>query len=92
MGADEDLRGWQLSSDAEQNTSRGRSAHADWFGGWNDEIQKIWFRGCIRGKKNCSIGQLGEGPLDQLARRGKHCNLKRHLKFLKKKKTIKRSW
>ncbi len=67
--AGQDLSRWTLSSDASKGETRGGSIHADWYGGWNQKVQDVWFSNCIKRWLNCSIGQLGGYP-DMLSRRG----------------------
>ena len=55
---------WYLSSDRMPDGpewDNGASFHADWFGGWDPDIQQVWTEHCINGLLNCSGGQLGDG-------------------------------
>lgn len=51
---------WRLSSD-HSGMKPGSSLHADWIGGWHVETMRTWIRECLRKKKNCNIGQTGNG-------------------------------
>jgi len=56
---------WRLSSDG---AVRGGSLHADWIGGWDDEIMQRLIDGCLTNVgsgrtptgQNCAFGQLGD--------------------------------
>ena len=55
---------WHLSSDVDPATgnlkgARGATAHADWFGGWNKEINKEWVDNC----SDVPGAECGEGYL-----------------------------
>ncbi|MFD1787045.1 DUF1996 domain-containing protein [Sphingomonas floccifaciens] len=52
---------WKLSSDIAMNMEGGASAHADWFGAWEDEVQSLWTANCIDKALSCSGGDLGNG-------------------------------
>jgi hypothetical protein len=59
---------WFLSSDVDPNTltvpgARGATAHADWFGAWNKEINKEWVDNC----SNVPGAACGEGHLESVA-------------------------
>jgi len=62
----EDTSGWFLSSDVDSVTrsianSRGSTAHADWFGGWNKEINRTWVANCNNTyDAECGHGILGD--------------------------------
>lgn len=53
--------GWYLSSDRHNgaNSPNGSTLHADWLGGWNDEVMDLWTDNCIKKGRNCSGGQTG---------------------------------
>lgn len=55
------VNGWHLSSDNFKgfNTAPGSTLHADWFGGWNNEVMDMWTSGCINAVRDCSYGQTG---------------------------------
>lgn len=56
---------WYISSDVDRATGtvnpvRGSTVHADWFGGWNKEINKMWIDNCVNTRGvDCSDGYLG---------------------------------
>jgi hypothetical protein len=61
----EDTSTWFLSSDVDRATGaltsagRGASAHADWFGGWNKQVNKEWVDNC----SNIQNAECGAGLL-----------------------------
>lgn len=61
----EDTSTWFLSSDVNKSTgevspTRGASVHADWFGGWNKTVNKLWVDGCNNtNASDCNEGYLG---------------------------------
>ena len=59
---DENLGTWHLSSDEMMpGTVPGTTFHADWFGGWDNQVQSMWTDNCINKLLNCSGGNLGNG-------------------------------
>ncbi len=59
----EDLKNWYLSSDRMPGMEHepGSTGHSDWFGGWDDDVLKIWMNNCIDKLLSCSAGVLGNG-------------------------------
>jgi hypothetical protein len=58
----DDLRQWQLSSDAMRpDLPHGSTFHADFFMAWDPTVKKMWHDNCINRKLNCSGGDLGNG-------------------------------
>lgn len=55
------LNGWHLSSDEMNNSMPGSTAHADWFGAWDEDVRAMWQNNCIDKRLNCSGGNLGNG-------------------------------
>jgi hypothetical protein len=61
----EDTSNWFLSSDVDHMTgaitgARGGTVHADWFGGWNKEVNKLWIDECNnKPRVDCGNGFLG---------------------------------
>ena len=57
------VSGWHISSDGEHHRGSGgtpgSTLHADWYGGWNNEVMRQWTQGCIIASQNCSQGQTG---------------------------------
>jgi hypothetical protein len=54
--------GWHLSSDMYDYTQHGGySAHADWFMGWNTELENTWIDHCVRAAYDCHAHLLGDG-------------------------------
>jgi hypothetical protein len=41
----------------------GKSAHADWFGAWDDKVIQTWQDNCIDKLLNCSAGDLGNATM-----------------------------
>jgi Domain of unknown function (DUF1996) len=69
----ETTEGWYLSSDVDSRTQQrsvegGSSIHADWWGAWNPEINKMWIDNCVNLKKDvdhgCGFGYLTDGGPD----------------------------
>jgi hypothetical protein len=55
---------WYLSSDrmaGMPNAVPGSTAHADWFGAWDDSVLALWHANCINKKLSCNSGDLGNG-------------------------------
>lgn len=55
---------WYLSSDRMPGmapSNPGTTAHADWFGAWEDSVMEMWTANCIDKLLNCSGGDLGNG-------------------------------
>lgn len=52
---------WKLSSDVAMNLEGGVSAHADWFGAWEDSIVTQWTENCVNKSLSCNSGDLGNG-------------------------------
>jgi hypothetical protein len=53
--------GWHLSSDEMSNSIPGSTAHADWFGAWDEDVMAMWHNNCINKRLNCAGGNLGNG-------------------------------
>jgi hypothetical protein len=57
-----DTSTWRLSSDvADTSVPSGYSMHGDWVNGWKPEILETWIRNCINPRRDCGVGELGEG-------------------------------
>ena len=55
---------WYLSSDRMPGMAPmdpGTTAHADWFGAWEDSILDLWTANCIDKLLSCNSGDLGNG-------------------------------
>jgi len=55
---------WYLASDRMPGmpaSEPGSTAHADWFGAWEDSILDLWTTNCIDKLLSCSGGDLGNG-------------------------------
>ena len=53
---------WRLSSDAYSKAMPGGySIHADWFNGWDQDLQYIWIQNCLRANRDCHGMLLGDG-------------------------------
>lgn len=52
---------WKLSSDVQMGTEGGVTAHADWWGAWEDSIKDRWTKSCIDEGRSCNGGDLGDG-------------------------------
>jgi hypothetical protein len=55
-----DTNGWRLASDMYDGPA-GRSAHADWWNGWNPDIEAVWIERCVRAGLDCGVNNLGDG-------------------------------
>ncbi len=69
----ETTAGWYLSSDIDPVTSRltgpaGSTLHADWWGGWHPEINRMWLENCATfhttQPSDCGMGYLTDGGPD----------------------------
>jgi hypothetical protein len=61
---DATAKDWYLSSDRMPGmaaSAPGTTAHADWFGAWEDSILDLWTANCIDKLLSCSGGDLGNG-------------------------------
>jgi hypothetical protein len=57
-----DTSTWRLSSDvADTSVPAGYSMHGDWFNGWKPDIVETWVRNCINMRRDCGVGELGDG-------------------------------
>jgi Domain of unknown function (DUF1996) len=57
-----DTSTWRLSSDvANTAVPAGYSMHGDWFNGWKPDIVDTWVRHCINARRDCGVGELGDG-------------------------------
>ncbi len=57
-----DTSTWRLSSDkADTSIPGGYSMHGDWINGWKPEVLETWIRNCINPRRDCGVGELGEG-------------------------------
>jgi hypothetical protein len=57
-----DTSTWRLSSDVADTSVRGGySMHGDWFNGWKPDILNTWVRNCINARRDCGVGELGDG-------------------------------
>lgn len=54
---------WKLSSDIAMGTAGGVTAHADWWGAWEDSVKDAWTANCIEKALNCNSGDLGDGTM-----------------------------
>ncbi len=59
----EDTSQWFLSSDVDPMTYNlkgptGETNHADWWSGWNAEVNKIWVDNCNNKVADCAVGWL----------------------------------
>jgi hypothetical protein len=53
---------WRLSSDNYPwSTPGGFSVHADWFGGWDPDIERTWVQRCLKAAMDCHGFLLGDG-------------------------------
>lgn len=53
---------WRLSSDNyPSSTPGGYSVHADWFGGWDQNIERTWVQRCLNAAMDCHGFLLGDG-------------------------------
>lgn len=70
----ETTEGWYLSSDVDRDTFEliseptGSSAHGDWWGGWNLEVNQMWIDNCVNfatdTASGCGFGYLTDGGPD----------------------------
>jgi len=61
-----------LSSDVRHDGTilpGGTTAHADWFGAWNEDAMDQWVQNCNNTRADCEIGLLGRNPLVSLVPR-----------------------
>jgi hypothetical protein len=70
LDRNENTDGWYLSSDVDPTTRQrkanpGASVHADWWGAWNPEVNKMWIDNCVNFKSSqehgCGFGYLSDG-------------------------------
>lgn len=56
---------WHLSSDMYDYATKGGgfSAHADWWNGWNPDIEQTWITHCENASKDCHGYLLGDGRM-----------------------------
>lgn len=55
-------RYWRLSSDMYPTTTLGgRSAHADWFNGWDEATMNTIVTRCLNRGVDCGVGSIGDG-------------------------------
>ena len=59
--AGDNMNNWSISSD--MGMTPGTSAHADWFGAWDQTILETWSQECVRVMRNCKASQYGDGTL-----------------------------
>jgi hypothetical protein len=68
---DQPSAGWWLSSDRHHQSELpgGSTLHADWMNGWDQDVLELWNTHCIRQKRDCANGSLGNGEIldDMLA-------------------------
>jgi len=56
--------GWHLSSDMyDYSQHGGYSAHADWFNGWNADLESVWIENCVQAAGDCHAHLLGDGRM-----------------------------
>ena len=41
----------------------GYSAHADWFNGWNADLESVWIAHCVQAAGDCHAHLLGDGRM-----------------------------
>lgn len=59
---DANLPTWKLSSDAMYSSlPAGSTLHSDWFGAWDNLVEKTWMDNCINKRLSCTGGDLGNG-------------------------------
>ena len=66
QGSNYEANNWYLASDrmpGMPSLAPGSSFHTDWFGAWEDDIMAKWVTFCIRGMKNCSASDYGDGTM-----------------------------
>ena len=51
---------WHLSSD-NPGSANGASLHADWWGGWHPETNRLLAQNCLAQSRNCGSHELGDG-------------------------------
>lgn len=51
---------WRLSSDM-NGQPNGESMHADWWGGWDEDIMMRWYTSCLLGQSSATMGHLCDG-------------------------------
>ena len=64
-----EVANWRLSSDREDTTTPGGTLHADWIGGWHEDVMQDLVDNCLEdipegGQPtglNCGFGDLGDG-------------------------------
>lgn len=57
-------QGWHLSSDHYSSSlPGGYSIHADWFNGWDPQIEATWVKHCLNESRHCASGDLGQGEM-----------------------------
>jgi hypothetical protein len=61
--AGDNMNNWSLSSD--MGMTPGTSAHADWFGAWDQGVLETWSQKCIREMRSCSASVYGDGTIGQ---------------------------
>lgn len=62
--SDGDTDHWRLSADDEAAVAEdrnGSTAHADWFGAWDPDVQHTFYRECLVEERDCSWGRIGDG-------------------------------
>jgi hypothetical protein len=53
---------WRLSSDNYSAVLPGGfSIHADWYNGWDPEVQNTWITNCLKAERDCHGYLLGDG-------------------------------
>lgn len=53
---------WRLSSDRYSTALPGGfSIHADWFNGWDPDVQATWVKNCLQANRDCHGFLLGDG-------------------------------
>jgi hypothetical protein len=61
--SDGNTANWYLSSDRMpgMNHANGSTFHADWFGAWDNQVQETWTQKCVRDRRTCVWGEIGDG-------------------------------
>lgn len=57
---------WYLSSDrmpGAMQYASGETAHADWFGAWDQTILELWAQECVREIRDCNASEYGDGTI-----------------------------